>query len=141
MQIGLDWSKIRDSNVVPGRTDLQLRDRYYNALSEKHIKGSWTREEDNLLRQGHQKYGHQWTMVSELVVKTRTDGQCLKRWGLLKEYKAKACFKLFSQKFSRFLVFRKILKPVKGERNKICQKSLHEKRKSSKTARTYFRQY
>jgi len=89
MQIGLDWSKIRDSNVVPGRTDLQLRDRYYNALSEKHIKGSWTREEDNLLRQGHQMYGHQWTMVSELVVKTRTDGQCLKRWGLLKEYKAK----------------------------------------------------
>ena len=96
MQIGLDWSKIRDSNVVPGRTDLQLRDRYYNALSEKHIKGSWTREEDNLLREGHQKYGHQWTMVSDLVVKTRTDGQCLKRWGLLKEYKAKGGFKLYS---------------------------------------------
>lgn len=53
------------------------------------IKGTWTREEDDLLRQGHQMYGNQWTMVSELVVKTRTDGQCLKRWGLLSEYKAK----------------------------------------------------
>lgn len=116
MQIGLDWSKIRDSNVVPGRTDLQLRDRYYNALSEKHIKGSWTREEDNLLREGHQKYGHQWTMVSELVVKTRTDGQCLKRWGLLKEYKAKACFKIFPGKISTLLIFRKNFETCQREK-------------------------
>ena len=32
----------------------------------------------------------------------------------------------------------KNLKPVKGKRNKICKKSLHEKRKSSKTERTDF---
>ena len=39
--IGEEWAKIRDSNVVPGRTDMQLRDRYYNALSMSHSKEYW----------------------------------------------------------------------------------------------------
>ena len=84
--IGEEWAKIRDSNVVPGRTDMQLRDRYYNALSMSHSKGPWTRTEDELLRQGYNMYGQQWTLVSEHV-QTRTDGQCLKRYSLLAEYK------------------------------------------------------
>ena len=45
----------------------------------------------------------------------------------------------FVKKFEFFE--KKKLKPVKGKRNKICKKSLHEKRKSSKTERTYFGQY
>ena len=65
---------------------MQLRDRYYNALSMSHSKGPWTREEDAILKQGYNLYGAQWTLVSEHV-KSRTDGQCLKRHQLLEEYK------------------------------------------------------
>ena len=44
-------AKIRDTEVIPGRTDMQIRDRYYNALSPGHIRGPWTEEEDILLRE------------------------------------------------------------------------------------------
>lgn len=44
-------AKIRDSNVVPGRTDMQLRDRYHNALCPGHQRGPWTETEDLLLKE------------------------------------------------------------------------------------------
>ena len=49
-------AKIRDSEVIPGRTDMQIRDRYYNALSPGHIRGPWTEEEDMLLREVRKHY-------------------------------------------------------------------------------------
>ena len=65
---------------------MQIRDRYYNCLSDKHMKGPWTKEEDELLMINYDRYGPQWTMVSN-GVGTRTDGQCLKRIELLENYK------------------------------------------------------
>ena len=51
-----------------------------------HSKGPWSKAEDETLRQAYNIYGAQWTLVSTHV-ETRTDGQCLKRWMLLEEYK------------------------------------------------------
>ena len=41
------------------RTDMQMRDRFHNALSHGHIRGPWTEEEDKLLEEGHRIYGNQ----------------------------------------------------------------------------------
>ena len=38
--------------IIPDK-DMQLRDRYYNALSYQHSKGPWTRDEDEILKQGY----------------------------------------------------------------------------------------
>lgn len=62
--MGEEWARIRDSKVLEDadgsfRTDMQMRDRYHNALSHGHIRGPWTQEEDKLLEEGHKIYGNQ----------------------------------------------------------------------------------
>ena len=49
--MGEEWAKIRDSNLVPGRTDMQIRDRFHNALCAGHQRGPWTESEDLLLKE------------------------------------------------------------------------------------------
>merc|ERR1719215_362280 len=92
-EMGEEWARIRDSKVLEDadgtfRTDMQMRDRFHNALSHGHIRGPWTEEEDKLLEEGHRIYGNQWTMVA-LHVQTRNDGQCLKRWHLREDHIAR----------------------------------------------------
>ena len=44
------------------------------------IRGNWTIEEDELLREAVKKYGgRNWKKISDLI-KDRTDVQCLHRW-------------------------------------------------------------
>ena len=63
-EMGEEWARIRDSKVLEDadgtfRTDMQMRDRFHNALSHGHIRGPWTEEEDKLLEEGHRIYGNQ----------------------------------------------------------------------------------
>ncbi|KAL2079630.1 hypothetical protein ACEWY4_025374 [Coilia grayii] len=85
---GFLWWRVRYE--VPGRTDGQCRERYLDCLSEDVKKGSWTPEEEILLRQGVLKYGvGKWTKIAS-EVPGRTDSQCLQKWRLLtRAYKKK----------------------------------------------------
>ena len=87
-------------------------------------KGPWTRTEDELLKQGHNMYGPQWTLVSEHV-QSRTDGQCLKRFTLLEEYKQQKkpvkYVNMTNTKLKRNLELRKSIK------DEIEQQKLNER--------------
>ena len=72
-----------------------------------------------------------------------TDGRPMfEAMGTFERIQSEGWFQTFFIKHFEILIFsEKTLKPFEGKRNKICKKSLHEKRKSSKTERTYFGQY
>ncbi|KAI8991550.1 hypothetical protein BDF20DRAFT_909320 [Mycotypha africana] len=71
------WSKI--AACVPGRTNKNCRKRWFHSLDPSLRKGTWTEEEDQLLREGVSKFPNQWSKIAELLP-GRTDDQCAKRW-------------------------------------------------------------
>ncbi|KAF9764733.1 Myb-like protein L [Nosema granulosis] len=74
------------STFVPGRSDVQCRERWTNSLNPKNRKGRWTQEEDRLLHEAIKINSLKWSKVAEFV-KTRTDGQCRRRFYLLNKSK------------------------------------------------------
>ncbi|XP_077161128.1 snRNA-activating protein complex subunit 4 isoform X2 [Paroedura picta] len=79
-----DWYKIRTE--VPGRSDIQCRDRYLHALHYDIKKGKWSKEEEKKLIELTEKYGvGNWAKIaSELPHRSGT--QCLSKWKVLLGY-------------------------------------------------------
>ncbi|XP_040260781.1 snRNA-activating protein complex subunit 4 isoform X2 [Bufo bufo] len=73
-----DWYKIRLE--VPGRSDIQCRERYYKGLHKDVKKGKWTPEEEQKLVELTKKYGvGHWAKVGREITH-RTGSQCLSKW-------------------------------------------------------------
>jgi hypothetical protein len=86
------WVAIKEH--IPGRTDVQCRERWCNILNPELNSGPWTEEEDQKLIQAIKLHGiGKWSLISE-ICRPRTDNQCWRRWKTLNseevyEYKKK----------------------------------------------------
>ncbi|XP_059664104.1 uncharacterized protein LOC132309860 [Cornus florida] len=74
------WNKI--AQYVPGRTQVQCRERWANSLDPSLILGEWTEEEDSRLEAAIAEHGYCWSKVAACVA-PRTDSQCRRRWKML----------------------------------------------------------
>ncbi|KAJ6217335.1 hypothetical protein RDWZM_008492 [Blomia tropicalis] len=74
---GLKWVEI--AKHMKGRNDTQCSQRWHFTLDPKIIKGSWTPEEDENLRQMVKKYGSKWSIIAQNMG-NRTSLQCRRRW-------------------------------------------------------------
>ncbi|KAG6542223.1 hypothetical protein Mapa_016351 [Marchantia paleacea] len=75
------WKQI--ANHVPGRTDIQCRERWCNVLNPEIKLDTWTEEEDQTLRESVALHGpHRWSAIAA-DLKVRTDKQCWRRWKIL----------------------------------------------------------
>ncbi|KAL2653080.1 hypothetical protein R1flu_021208 [Riccia fluitans] len=75
------WKQIAEH--VPGRTDIQCRERWCNVLDPDIKVDVWTQEEDQILRDSVARHGpHRWSAISA-DLKCRTDKQCWRRWKIL----------------------------------------------------------
>jgi len=73
-----NWKKI--SNQVPGRTDVQCLHRWQKVLNPDLVKGPWSTEEDNLLRELINVYGpKKWSLIANHLP-GRIGKQCRERW-------------------------------------------------------------
>ncbi|XP_072287628.1 snRNA-activating protein complex subunit 4 [Pyxicephalus adspersus] len=79
-----DWYKIRSE--VPGRNDVQCRERYLKGLHKDVKKGKWSQEEKDKLVALTEKYGvGHWAQVSK-ELPHRTGSQCLSKWKQITGY-------------------------------------------------------
>ncbi|XP_077243959.1 uncharacterized protein LOC143884331 isoform X2 [Tasmannia lanceolata] len=74
------WMKI--AQFVPGRAQVQCRERWLNALDPSLNLGQWTEEEDSKLKAAITEHGHCWSKVAAFVP-PRTDSQCRRRWKVI----------------------------------------------------------
>lgn len=73
-----NWVKVQQH--VPGRTDVQCRERWVNILNPELRSGPWTSEEDKKLIDAVTKHGPgRWSQIATLLY-PRTDNQCWRRW-------------------------------------------------------------
>ncbi|XVF12614.1 hypothetical protein REPUB_Repub08aG0134200 [Reevesia pubescens] len=75
-----NWRKIAE--VVPGRTQVQCRERWVNSLDPALNLGIWTEEEDSRLEAAIEEHGYCWSKIATCVP-SRTDNQCWRRWKTL----------------------------------------------------------
>ncbi|KAG0087802.1 Myblike DNAbinding domain-containing protein [Podila epicladia] len=81
------WAKVQ--HHVPGRTDIQCRERYVNVLAPNIRFGSWTTEESEKLMHLVDLYGAgKWALIASHM-NGRTDNQCVRRWQLMKREQEK----------------------------------------------------
>lgn len=66
-------------SYFPGRTEKQLRDRYYNYLQPGISNGPWTRSDDELLIQKVCECGTKWKVISKFFPQ-RTHNNIKNRW-------------------------------------------------------------
>jgi hypothetical protein len=72
------WKKISD--LVPGRSDVQCLHRWQKVLNPKLIKGPWTKEEDDKVRELVAQYGpRKWSLIASKL-NGRIGKQCRERW-------------------------------------------------------------
>jgi hypothetical protein len=72
------WKKV--SRLFSGRTAKQCAHRWYKVLKPALIKGPWTVEEDQILKDWVVKEGaHRWSQAAALI-KGRSGKQCRERW-------------------------------------------------------------
>ena len=74
------WSKI--ANHLPGRTDIQCRERWCNILDPSLEEVEWTHEEDIRLLNMNREYGNKWSKIAK-AYGNRTDNTCWRRWKFL----------------------------------------------------------
>ncbi|KAA8542783.1 hypothetical protein F0562_023935 [Nyssa sinensis] len=74
------WKKI--AQFVPGRTQVQCRERWVNCLDPSLNLDEWTEEEDLRLKAAIAEHGYCWSKVAACVP-PRTDSQCRRRWKVL----------------------------------------------------------
>nr|XP_023919208.1 uncharacterized protein LOC112030773 isoform X2 [Quercus suber] len=75
-----NWNKI--AQFVPGRTQVQCRERWVNSLDPSLSWSEWTEEEDSKLKAAIAEHGYCWAKVAACVP-PRTDNQCRRRWKVL----------------------------------------------------------
>ncbi|XP_057442834.1 transcription factor MYB3R-2-like isoform X2 [Lotus japonicus] len=75
---GKNWRKI--AACVPGRTDVQCLHRWQKVLNPELIKGPWTKEEDDLIRELVMTNGKKnWSEIAK-ALPGRIGKQCRERW-------------------------------------------------------------
>ncbi|XP_071901780.1 uncharacterized protein [Coffea arabica] len=74
------WKKI--ARFVPGRTQVQCRERWVNCVDPSLNRNDWTQEEDSKLKAAIEEHGYCWSKVAACVP-PRTDSQCRRRWKVL----------------------------------------------------------
>jgi hypothetical protein len=73
-----NWKKIADA--VPGRTDVQCLHRWQKVLNPELVKGPWSEEEDNKVRELVGLYGpRKWSFIAQHLP-GRIGKQCRERW-------------------------------------------------------------
>ncbi|KAI3443304.1 uncharacterized protein J3R85_000235 [Psidium guajava] len=75
-----NWMKIAD--FVPGRTQVQCRERWVNCLDPSLNWNRWTPEEDAMLEAAIAEHGYCWSKIAACLA-PRTDNQCRRRWKVL----------------------------------------------------------
>jgi len=86
VQYGQQWAKIRDLNILPGRNDAQIRERYVNCLMDR-ARGPFTKEEDEkILELVKQQGSFSWSKVAKSLP-GRNDNQVSKRYKVLTQNK------------------------------------------------------
>ena len=80
------WEAI--SQLLPGRTARQCRDRYNNYLFKQITNAQWTEEEDQIIIKMYEKIGSKWTKISKSL-QGRSGNNVKNRWYkcLSKKYK------------------------------------------------------
>jgi myb proto-oncogene protein len=76
-ELGKDWAAV--AAMVPGRTNVECRQRWANNLDPAVNRGKWTAEEDAKLTVAVKELGNDWTAVAAMVPR-RTNKQCCVRW-------------------------------------------------------------
>ncbi|KAL3818630.1 hypothetical protein ACJIZ3_004535 [Penstemon smallii] len=74
------WKKV--ARCVPGRTQVQCRERWVNCLDPSLNMAEWTEEEDSKLEAAIAEHGYCWSKVAACIP-CRTDNQCWRRWKVL----------------------------------------------------------
>lgn len=64
------WSDI--ASRIPGRLGKQCRERWVNHLDPSIKKGSWEKEEDEMLVRLHTRFGNKWKLISQHM-----EGRCV----------------------------------------------------------------
>nr|GEV48089.1 myb domain protein 4r1 [Tanacetum cinerariifolium] len=80
-----NWNKI--TKFVPGRTQVQCRERWVNCLDPSLKVDKWTEEEDMKLKAAIEEHNHCWARVAACIP-PRTDSQCRRRWMVLLPHQA-----------------------------------------------------
>ncbi|KVI04613.1 Homeodomain-like protein [Cynara cardunculus var. scolymus] len=75
-----NWYKI--ARFVPGRTQVQCRERWVNCLDPSLNMNEWTEEEDLKLKEAIAEHGYSWSKIAACIP-PRTDSQCRRRWKVL----------------------------------------------------------
>lgn len=75
-----NWKKI--AQFVPGRTQVQCRERWVNSLDPSVKRSEWTEQEDLRLEAAIKEHGYCWSKVAA-ALPSRTDNQCWRRWKAL----------------------------------------------------------
>ncbi|XP_031490897.1 uncharacterized protein LOC116257982 isoform X2 [Nymphaea colorata] len=74
------WKKI--CGFIPGRTQVQCRERWIHSLDPSLRLDVWTEEEDMKLKAAIAECGKKWAKVAARIP-GRTNGQCRRRWKVL----------------------------------------------------------
>ncbi|XP_008452207.2 uncharacterized protein LOC103493297 [Cucumis melo] len=72
-----NWNK--KAEFLPGRNQVQCRERWFNCLDPSLRRCEWTEEEDLRLEIAIQEHGYSWAKVAACVP-SRTDNECRRRW-------------------------------------------------------------
>ena len=81
------WEAI--SQLLPGRTARQCRDRYNNYLFKQITNAQWTEEEDQIIIKMYEQIGSKWTQIAKSL-QGRSGNNVKNRWYkyLAKKYKS-----------------------------------------------------
>ncbi|CCC08029.1 hypothetical protein SMACR_01593 [Sordaria macrospora] len=74
----INWCKV--ALHLSRRNNKDCRKRWHYNFAHNIRKGTWTREEDQRLREAFDIYGPRWSEVAKKGVESRNGDQCWKRW-------------------------------------------------------------